>query len=170
LKTTVLVSLILSTVFLLSACHKKGTAALPGSDLQTAEDKQPDNVVKDHSNGSLEDISSASTQMKPVFFDFNKYEIRADQEEVIRDDARILKSNVDLKLTVQGHCDERGTEEYNLALGERRANALREYLVSLGVEKGRINVVSFGEDKPFEFGHNEEAWKMNRRAQPLAVR
>jgi peptidoglycan-associated lipoprotein len=102
-----------------------------------------------------------------VFFDYDRYEIRMDQIPSLRDDAKKLRELQGSQVILEGHCDERGTEEYNLALGDRRATAVRQYLIDLGVPESQIRTVSFGESKPFAFGHNEEAWHLNRRAQPL---
>lgn len=103
----------------------------------------------------------------PVFFDYDRYEIRMDQVPSLRDDAKKLRELQGAQIILEGHCDERGTEEYNLALGDRRATAVRQYLIDLGVPESQIKTVSFGESKPFALGHNEEAWHLNRRAQPL---
>ena len=78
--------------------------------------------------------------------------------------ARELKNFPSVNIIIEGHCDERGTEDYNLALGEKRAKAARDYLVSLGVKSGRITIVSYGETRPFAYGHDESSWKQNRRA------
>ena len=97
-----------------------------------------------------------------VFFDFNKFSVRPDGEETLRRQAQFLKQNPALVITIAGHCDERGTREYNLALGERRANAARYYLISLGIHPTRISTVSYGKERPIVLGHNEAAWAQNR--------
>ena len=97
-----------------------------------------------------------------VFFDYDRSVVRADGEETLRRQAAFLKSHPDITIAVSGHCDERGTREYNLALGERRANATKNYLVSLGIEPGRISTISFGKERPIVLGHNEAAWAQNR--------
>ncbi|NJB67364.1 peptidoglycan-associated lipoprotein [Desulfobaculum xiamenense] len=98
-----------------------------------------------------------------IYFDFDKFDLRADSKEVLKAKAELLKKYPTWKLLVEGHCDERGTEEYNLALGERRARAAYEFLVVLGVPSSSLKVVSFGEERPADAGHNETAWSMNRR-------
>ena len=103
------------------------------------------------------------SQLHPVFFDYDKSDIRADQMEVLQKDAEILKQ-LSNKVQIQGHCDERGTEEYNLALGDRRARMVREYLNSLGIDGARLDTISYGESRPFATQHNEDAWSENRRA------
>jgi peptidoglycan-associated lipoprotein len=102
--------------------------------------------------------------LKDVFFDFDKDEIRPDQRDALAADADWLKKNPTVRITIEGHCDERGTRQYNLALGQRRAESAKEYLVSIGVDAGRIQTISYGKDRPFDPGHNEDAWAKNRRA------
>ena len=103
-----------------------------------------------------------------VFFDFDKSALRADAVAQLKTNANWIKSTGDRKVIIEGHCDERGTNEYNLALGERRANSTKDYIVNLGVEPARIKTVSYGEEKPFAEGHNEDAWAQNRRAHFVA--
>lgn len=98
-----------------------------------------------------------------VFFDFDKYDIRADQRGTVEALAAWLDTNPSVTLTIEGHCDERGTREYNLALGERRANAVRDYLVALGTNPARLSTVSYGEERPAVLGSNESSWAQNRR-------
>jgi peptidoglycan-associated lipoprotein len=102
--------------------------------------------------------------LKDIHFDFDRYEIRPGDEEILRENAAMLKKNPEMKIQIEGHCDERGTEEYNLALGERRANQTKKYLISLGIASNRISTISYGEERPLDKGHNEEAWAKNRRA------
>ena len=114
----------------------------------------------------------AVTQEKPsrfgdVYFDFDKADLKEEGKKTCRSVAEYLKKNPKAKLLIEGHCDERGSAEYNLALGERRAVAVRNYLVSLGVPKGALGTVSFGKERPLDPGHNEEAWAKNRRAHLL---
>jgi peptidoglycan-associated lipoprotein len=99
-----------------------------------------------------------------VRFDFDKSEVREDGRQTCRVVADYLKKNPRAKLLIEGHCDERGTAEYNMALGERRATAVMTYLVSLGVSKAGLSTVSFGKEKPLDPGHDEEGWAKNRRA------
>jgi peptidoglycan-associated lipoprotein len=103
-----------------------------------------------------------------VFYDFNKSELRTDAVEQLKTNANWIKAKGGKIVTIEGHCDERGTNEYNLALGERRANSAKDYIVNLGVEPSRLKTVSFGEERPLADGHNEEAWAQNRRAHFVA--
>ncbi len=100
-----------------------------------------------------------------IHFDFDKSDIKSDAKKTLDDNASWLKKNKDTKITIEGHCDERGTEEYNIALGHRRANAAKSYLVSLGIESKRMTSKSYGEEKPLETCHNESCWWKNRRAE-----
>jgi len=104
--------------------------------------------------------------LKAVYFDFDKYEVRPDMRPTLQANADKLKGQLSgFNLVVEGHCDERGTNEYNMTLGDRRANAVKQYLVSLGVPASRIRVISYGEERPADPGHSEEAWAKNRRAE-----
>jgi peptidoglycan-associated lipoprotein len=108
-----------------------------------------------------------SSLLKPIFFDFDKYDIRPGDAEILKANSALLKKFPRVKIQIEGHCDERGTNEYNLALGERRANSTKKYLMSLGIAGDRISTISYGEERPLDPGHNEEAWAKNRRAQFL---
>jgi peptidoglycan-associated lipoprotein len=114
-------------------------------------------------SGSLDDINRNSP-LKPVFFEYDSSEIASDARGVLDANAAVLKRYPSWTITIEGHCDERGTAEYNLALGERRAVASRAYLVSLGISADRLRTVSYGKEFPFEPGHDENAYVKNRRA------
>ena len=105
-----------------------------------------------------------SKLLKDIHFDFDKYDVRPVDEAVLKENAVFLKNNPKMKIQIEGHCDERGTVEYNLALGERRANNTKKYLVFLGIPSDRISTISFGKERPLDKGHHEEAWATNRRA------
>ena len=102
--------------------------------------------------------------LKDIHFEFDKYNIRPGDAEILNRNAALLKKYPKVKIQIEGHCDERGTIEYNLALGERRANSTKKYLLSLGIPGERISTISYGEERPLDPGHNEEAWAKNRRA------
>lgn len=114
--------------------------------------------------GKLNELLAA-LQGKKVNFEFDKSDVNSEFYEIIKMHAEYLNLAKDAKVTIEGHCDERGSREYNLALGERRANAVKNALIAEGVEAGRIDVISFGEDRPLASGSNEEAWAQNRRAE-----
>jgi peptidoglycan-associated lipoprotein len=115
------------------------------------------------SDRSLDDINKQSP-LQPVFFDFDSAEISAEGQKTLSADAEVLKRYNTWVVSIEGHCDERGTAEYNLALGERRALAARTYLVSLGIAPERLRTVSYGKEFPFDPNHSEEAWAKNRRS------
>ena len=102
--------------------------------------------------------------VRDAFFDFDKADIRPDARDALAKTAEFLRSYSQIKVSVEGHCDERGSTEYNLGLGERRAQAARQFLISLGVAGERMQTVSFGKEKPFCFSHDEDCWQKNRRA------
>jgi len=105
-----------------------------------------------------------SRLLKDIYFDFDKYDIHPEDAEVLKENAALLMKHPNMKIQIEGHCDERGTVEYNLALGQRRASSTKKYIISLGVPDGRISTISYGEERPFDTGHNEESWGKNRRA------
>ena len=103
--------------------------------------------------------------MADIYFDFDKSDLRPESQAQLAKNADWLKANPTYKATIEGHCDERGTNEYNLALGERRANAAKDYLVSLGVDASRLETISYGEEHPVCTESTESCWQRNRRAQ-----
>jgi len=105
-----------------------------------------------------------TTALKDIHFDFDKSDIRSPDQAILDQNVAWLKTNANAKVLIEGHCDERGTSEYNLALGERRATATREYLTSAGVPAGRITTVTYGKERPQCAEHTEECWAQNRRA------
>ena len=110
-----------------------------------------------------------STLLKDIHFDFDKYDIRLGDVEILKENAALLIKHPNVKIQLEGHCDERGTIEYNLALGERRANSTKKYLISIGISTDRISTISYGKEKPLDPGHNEEAWAKNRRAHTVIL-
>jgi len=102
--------------------------------------------------------------LKDINFDFDKYNIRPGDAEILKQDFEWFKMNAGKKLKVEGHCDERGTVEYNLVLGQKRADATKNYLINLGVDTKLLETVSYGKERPLDPGHNEAAWAKNRRA------
>lgn len=112
------------------------------------------------------EIPERVEELASVYFDFDRYMIRDDAKPILKRNAQAILDHPDwAQITLEGHCDERGSEEYNLALGERRANAAKRYLVTLGVPTARITTVSFGESMPAVQGHDEKAWHWNRRVE-----
>lgn len=174
----------LSVILILSlstACKKKVKEVpppppAPQAQEQPKAEKVEQPVVKEPVL-SEEEIFQKKTleqinQEKPlamIFFDYDRYEIRNDAGPVLEANAQWLKSYPTVKILVEGHCDERGTEEYNLALGEKRAKSAMNYLVSLGISPERVRIISYGKSQPLDPGHDENAWAKNRRAQFLII-
>jgi peptidoglycan-associated lipoprotein len=125
----------------------------------------PPEPVRDDaiSSASLDDLNKNSP-LKPVYFELDSSDLSAANQKTLDEDAALMKRYSTWTVTVEGHCDERGTAEYNLALGERRAMAARAYLVSLGIAADRLRTVSYGKEFPFDPGHDESAFAKNRRA------
>ncbi|HVA72377.1 MAG TPA: peptidoglycan-associated lipoprotein Pal [Candidatus Limnocylindrales bacterium] len=105
-----------------------------------------------------------SQNVTDAFFDYNKSDVRPDARAALQKDAEFLRSYPQVSVTIEGHCDERGSEEYNLGLGQRRAEAAKQYLVSLGISADRMKTMSWGKEHPFCTEHNETCWQQNRRA------
>jgi peptidoglycan-associated lipoprotein len=109
----------------------------------------------------------ADLNLQNIYFDFDKSAIRPDAREILKADAEIFTKNSGATIVIQGYCDERGTAEYNIALGERRAQETKQYLVNLGINASRMETISYGKENPLDPGHNEAAWAQNRRVQFL---
>ena len=110
-----------------------------------------------------------SKLLKDIRFDYDKYDIRPGDAEVLKENAAVLKRYPTVKIQIEGHCDERGTNEYNLALGERRSNSTKKYLTSLGISLDRVSTISYGEERPLDSSSNEEAWAKNRRVHTILL-
>jgi peptidoglycan-associated lipoprotein len=140
------------------------TPAKPPAPPEPAREKPAPEPMKEDAmaSRSLDDLNRDSP-LKPVFFGYDSAEVSAEGQAVLQANAEVLKKYQSWVITIEGHCDERGTAEYNLALGERRAVAARTYLVSLGIPADRVKVVSYGKEFPFDPGKTEEAYARNRR-------
>jgi peptidoglycan-associated lipoprotein len=159
--------LIATSMLALAACAKKAPPELPPAPVQAEEPAYtppPSGPVK----GSQEDFI-ASVASDRVFFDTDKYDIDAQDQATLQSQAQWLQANPNVRATIEGHADERGTRDYNLALGERRANAAKNYLVSLGIPESRISTISYGKERPEALGSDESAWAQNRRAVTVTV-
>jgi len=168
-KLTILATILCFSVVALGGCRraKKPSAPLPpltGDTSKSEEDigETPERV-RPTGKGGLGDDGRLVT----VYFDFDKSNIRSDQIDSLGTNAKYLLDHPDQSVLIEGHCDERGTNEYNFALGERRANACSSFLISRGVPAKNIQVVSKGEEEPATLGSNEAAWAKNRRAEFL---
>jgi peptidoglycan-associated lipoprotein len=133
-----------------------------------ANTKNEDSTMNAQDKGlSLELNGDSDSQkaggLRTVFFPFDSSEISGDSQMVLDSNAQFLKTNQGVKIQVEGHCDERGGVQYNMALGERRAQAIKDYLQAVGVPGHRMSTISFGKEKPLEMGHDDMAWSKNRR-------
>jgi peptidoglycan-associated lipoprotein len=167
------ITLLVAAVCLLTAnaCAKKPVAPVaeiaPAPVAQTAGGGEAPAVL------SAEPVREAAAPIAPplklekLFFEFDAYVLTPEAREILARNAEWLRQNPAAKLSIEGHCDERGSDEYNMALGQRRADAVKEYLVSLGVAAERLSSTSYGEERPAAAGSDESAWSQNRRAEFL---
>lgn len=132
----------------------------PGTEAITPPPSPP----REEPVAQLAQLAPKDSPLKDIFFDFDKAEIRQDAKGPLTEDIRWLKAHPQSVIMIEGHCDERGTSEYNLGLGERRAKVAKDYLVASGIDNKLLTTVSYGKERPFVLGHDEAAWKWNRRA------
>jgi peptidoglycan-associated lipoprotein len=174
LRTISSMGLFLAIVLLLSGCPKRADLGEleAGSDATAMQSeevvKQSKSIQEPPAAGAPSARQPATagkeSPLKDIFFDFDKSTIRDDVKSSLNENLQWLNANPAARIIIEGHCDERGTAEYNLGLGERRAKATKDYLVAAGIDVKRIRTVSFGKERPFVAGHDESAWKWNRRA------
>jgi peptidoglycan-associated lipoprotein len=153
-----------ASVIALSACSKKPPAELPPAPQNTATPAPAAPRPTGPIPGSQEHFRQILAGRDTILFDTDMFNIDAEDQAALREQANYLSQYPNVRATIEGHADERGTREYNLALGERRANAAKNYLISLGVGAERLSVVSYGKERPVAVGSNEQAWARNRRA------
>lgn len=137
-------------------CAKKPKVVKEEPKPPITEEPKPPEIPK-------EEVSKITQEdLQPIYFDFDKYDLRPGDREILNQNALLLKENPTVKIRIEGNCDERGTVEYNLALGERRAAAARDYLINLGVDPGRISIITYGKEKA-KHCFDEECWSPDRR-------
>jgi peptidoglycan-associated lipoprotein len=144
--------------------REKEQARIKEEEARKAQEKEFEKSLIAKKQPGIEGEVLESKLLKDVSFDFDKYDIRPQDISILKENAALLMKYLNVKVQIEGHCDERGTSEYNLALGERRANSVKKYLVSLGVPANRLSTISYGKEMPVDPGHHEEAWAKNRRA------
>lgn len=110
-----------------------------------------------------------SADLRPIYYSYDSYNLTSEARSILKANANWLQSNTAATIQIEGHCDERGTTEYNLALGERRANAAKAYLTKQGIDGSRVSIISYGEERPSDPGHDESAWAKNRRAEMVIL-
>lgn len=168
------VATVLAGALALGACSKKEKVAdqLPPQPA-TVADNGPSGDTGGVSNtivpGSNADFLSQMNGRNVVYFDTDKFDIDATDAAALRSQATWLQRYPAKRATIEGHCDERGTRDYNIALGERRANAAKNYLISVGIDASRLQTVSYGKERPVALGSNEQAWAQNRRAATITI-
>ena len=159
------IAALLGVALLASACEttpeETGDAMGEG---QAAEQAPAPAVETERTVTPMGPHEALASEGDRVFFDFDRHDLRPEGQAALRRQAALLRANPGLAITISGHCDERGTREYNLALGERRATAAKNFLVEAGVDAARIATRSYGKDRPIVLGHTEAAWAQNRVA------
>jgi peptidoglycan-associated lipoprotein len=168
MKRNVRIVAVLVLVGLMGACSRRqAPEQAPPPPPPPVQQQQPSTPppTNDAAEREAEARRLAAILEQIVHFDYDESTIRADAQELLAAKVPVLRSNPAIRIRVEGHADERGSVEYNLALGMRRANAVRDYLVGFGIDASRIEVQSFGEDRPMAMGSNESAWAQNRRAE-----
>jgi len=177
MKKTLILSLAFILVFAFFISCRKKVEEVPPTPPQVEEQPKVEKVVEPpvvkepelteeeiFMRKSLEEIN-LEKPLEMIHFDFDKYFIRDDAKPTLVTNAAWLKKWESVNVLIEGHCDERGTEEYNLSLGEKRAKSTFDYLVSLGISPDRMKIISYGKSQPLDVGHNEISWQKNRRAQ-----
>ncbi len=159
----------------IAGCSKKAPEELPPQPVDTTgttggqQAGAGTGIADADGPGSQRDFENFTAGQDTIYFDTDRYNIDSEDAARLQRQAQWLARYPDKRLTVEGHADERGTRDYNLALGERRANSAKNYLVSLGVQASRIRTVSYGKERPVALGSNESAWAQNRRAVTVTV-
>ena len=143
-----------------SSTTSGSSSSSSSSSSSTSEDSSSQTVYQYDTNPKTELIRIGDR----VLFDYDSHELDDSDRQILKAQADFLKQNPSLKITIEGHCDERGTREYNLALGERRANAAKDYLMTYGISADRISVISYGKERPVDSGSNPLSWSKNRRS------
>jgi peptidoglycan-associated lipoprotein len=173
--TTKMAALLLVSTALVAGCAKKAVDVLPpaaeGSDYGQTPPVDPNAGANKIMPGSQEDFLQQVGQYGDrILFETDRFNVDAEDQDVLQRQAQWLAQYPNTRITVEGHADERGTRDYNLALGERRANSAKNFLVSIGVDASRIQTVSYGKERPSALGSDEQAWAQNRRAVTVTVR
>lgn len=149
-----------------SGCARKSTQTAPAAATPPPASASGDGHSSAPASGADASAEPAkAADMTPVFFGYDSHSLDAPARATLDGNARLLRERASLRVVIEGHCDERGTAEYNMALGELRAQAARAYLIAAGVPAARIELISYGKERPFDEGQNEAAWAKNRRAQ-----
>lgn len=157
---TASLSLILALGLVLSSC---GSSSKQDTDAVDPSFSSVDEQAQDALRVNSDSDSGTAGGLRTVHFDFNSAALTPAARSALQNNVEFLRRNSNVRVQIEGHCDERGGVQYNLALGERRARSIRDYLISMGIEARRISTISFGKERPIAFGHDESAWSQNRR-------
>jgi len=150
------------------AAGAKGSGQGEGQRGETRESTTDTSSLKQLQEGKAP-VTPATSPLKDIFFEFDRADLRSDARDTLRANADWLKTNPSARIEIEGHCDERGTNEYNLALGAKRAQSAKDYLVSLGIAGDRLSTISYGEEIPVCREHEESCWRQNRRARFVII-
>ena len=157
--------LVIPGLLFTASCAKK-TVKSDAAMAEKAEAEKQRAIEEERLKGTESAVMAAKKAFvnEDVYFEYNRYDLLPAAQEVLRTKAEWLQRNPQAPVYIEGHCDERGTNEYNLALGDRRAESAKSFLVDLGISSSRLTTISYGEERPIDFDQNEEAWAKNRRA------
>lgn len=166
-KRALLAVLSLSVIAVLGCSSaKKSTQPTPQPEpIKPEQVVKPEPVTPKPQPPAPEPRPKEAVVLGTVYFDYDKYDLRPAARDILSENARVLRNRTEVRVEIQGHCDERGTIEYNLALGEKRARNVMDYLVSLGVNRSQLSIISYGKERPVDPRHSEDAWSKNRRAE-----
>jgi peptidoglycan-associated lipoprotein len=172
-----LAALLVAAVFVFAVSCQKKTVAVEKGSVTTAQGDGYNSATADYSDMAEENMDTpaatragnsakmnAYVMQEDIFFEFDKFTLTPVAKETLVKNAKWLRMNRDVIITIEGHCDERGTNAYNLALGDRRSETVKTFLVDLGIDRSRLATISYGEEKPLVPGQGEDAWAQNRRA------
>jgi len=166
-----LAALLVSSTFVFAVSCQKKTVAVQKESISSAEADEQIAPAADETEISSSAISDSESEkmdevvlQEDIYFEFDKATLTTDSRETLIRNGEWLRINSDVVITIEGHCDERGTNEYNLALGDRRAESVKTFLLDVGIDPSRLKTLSFGEERPADSGQDESAWAKNRRA------
>jgi peptidoglycan-associated lipoprotein len=164
----VMTSVVLGLALVATAgCTKKRITDVPPGPI--TDTNVPDNSSGEEQSSALNEQFKREVSSNTIHFAFDQYDIDPEARAILDSQARWLAAHPGVRITIEGHCDERGTREYNLALGDRRANAAKNYLAARGISPMQINTISYGKERPVALGSDESSWAMNRRAVTIVI-
>ena len=170
LSISIALVLVLSLVGCSSRAKNIKTENVPSASPEAVEEQEMPQTLTESELEALKDKAQAEGALNPIYFDFNNYTLKPTDKTILDKTAAWLSKNPTVKIRIEGNCDERGTDEYNLASGERRANSAKEYLIQSGVRADQLETISWGKEKPLDPSHNETAWAKNRRDDFMVVK